>query len=202
VAQRLAIDQIRRTRLDVPLTGEAADTVEGRAKPADHVFPPDGNTAPAVAGHMLKYGTHPGGWRFKPPQWPVPAHVRTALGVEDGVALTCLSRWRQPHERETVYLRNDCCPGFSTRHHHDVPLYETLSRYYGLVPEHATLQWYPPSSSNAVSDVGGAGTREPVLRIRQTTFTSDGRAFEHVEVHHAHRPGVDRNHASDQARGR
>jgi GntR family transcriptional regulator len=166
---------------------------------ADQVSSAMGSMNPiATSGHLLKHGTHPGGWRFKPSPSPVPTHVLSDLGVEDGGALTCLSRWRQPDVRETVYLSNDRCPGLRTYHKNDVPLYETLLRYYGIVPERATLQWYSPWASNAVTDSSSPGNREPVLRIQQTTFGRDGRAFEHVEIHRVQRVGAEPTHSSDR----
>jgi GntR family transcriptional regulator len=156
-----------------------------------------GTNHTAALGHLLQHGTHPGGWQFRPSHSSAPAHVLAALGVEDGVTLTCLSRWRQPDVQETVYLSNNRCPGFRTYYHNDVPLYETLARYYGIVPDRATLLWYAPYASNAISETGSPGHPELVLRIRQTTFARDGQAFEHVEIHSLPKVGGGRRYASD-----
>lgn len=163
---------------------------------ADQVSSPIGETNRIAAdGHLLQHGTHPGGWRFEPSE-SVPAHVPLALGVNDGVALTCLSRWRESGLRETVYLVNDRCPGLRTYHHNEVALYETLRRYYGIAPDRATLQWYAPASSEVAKDIR-LGAHTLVLRIQQTTFDRDGRAFEHVEVHRMRR-GDERSNSSSR----
>jgi GntR family transcriptional regulator len=130
---------------------------------------------------VFQHGEVPGAWRFEPAPMAAPPNVQAALKLKEGAHVAQLSRQRDPGVIETVYLVQELCPNLQQQYRDDQALYKTLSQTYGIVPGHAVLRWRAVACPSTSAQLLRIASGQPVLRIEQTTFSLDGRAFEHLE---------------------
>jgi len=134
---------------------------------------------------MRARGQHPGAHVLRLTTLAAPVQAARALGLKTGEPVTVLERLRladgEPLAIETCYLHHDRCSEVLTENLENRSLYKLLSEKLGIVPTRAEQQMEAAICNQREMKLLNLEPGAPVLLIRRTTYSQEGKPFEYVE---------------------